>query len=247
VAAIGGFAAGGGSRPEGGRGRRLAVRAFVASIALNAALAIGVLLAGGFGETGVKILLTSLVVSAAALLSLACDAGREKGRLGPLPAAGMATSVAGFVLLVVAVWREFPDDWLLRLAWSLVVVAVATALVSVVSRAELAPRHRFAFVAAAALAGILAAMLVAAIWGQWDESWFWRFVGVVAVGLAAFTAVIPVLHRLSARERSVAAPKLAVAFCPSCGRPLEGAAGEESTCPGCGARFTVRFAATGED
>lgn len=229
---------------HGARGRHLAVRVFVASIVLNALLAIAVLLAGDFGSTESKILFSSLSLTGAALLALACEAGREGRRLGYLPPVGTLAAIAGFALLLAGIWSEHEIDWLQRLMGTFITLAVVVAILSLTSRASLAARFGWTFAAAAVLASLLGAMLVSAIWGEWESEWFWRLFGVTAVALAAFTIVIPVLHRISGREPAVRAGGAGgVAYCPSCGRPHAAAPEEETTCLSCGVRFAVRFLA----
>ena len=225
--------------------KRLFVRVFFVSVALNAALAIYALLVGSFGHTEGKILMSSLSVTGAVILTIACEAARERGRLGPLPRVGAAAAVAGFALLIVSIWAEQQDTWVVQLVGTLLTVATAAALLSLLSLAALAPRFRWTFRATVVLAALLASLLVSSIWGNLGQyGWFQRWFGVVAVGLAAFAVVVPVLHRLS--RRTLAAPPEAgaperVSFCPSCGRPVSAEAGQETACPACGAVFAVRF------
>jgi Zn finger protein HypA/HybF involved in hydrogenase expression len=91
------------------------------------------------------------------------------------------------------------------------------------------------------LALVLGALVTVAIWGTGDAEWYGRTVGVVAVLLAAFTLLVPVLHRASRAElaRLAAERAAGVRFCPCCGAALEAAPGAPTTCPRCGARFTV--------
>jgi hypothetical protein len=223
---------------------RVVVRVLLVSIALNAALAVYALLAGSFGATEGRILRTSLCVSGAVLLGLACQAARERGRLGPVPALGALAAAAGFGLVVVGIWAEPRGDGLWKAAGSVLVPAVAAAIVSLLSLPALAPRFRWTFTAAAVLAGVLAAMLVSTIWGEFESGWFSRWFGVVAVLLAAFAVAIPVLHRAGRREprpEPQAGPEARVSFCPSCGRPVSARAETETACPACGAAFSVRF------
>lgn len=220
--------------------RRLGLRIFFASVALNAALAIVALLAGSFGELEGKILFSSLCVTGALVLVLACEAARERSRLGLLPLAGSGTSLAGFALLMAGIWTESSDDTLTRVTGTLLAVAVAAALVSVLSLAEVAPRFLWTFRAAAGLALVLAALIAAGIWGNFEGDWFGRWVGVVAVALAAFVIVVPVLARLSRREAGK--PEEAggrVSFCPACGAALSAGAGAETRCDACGSVFVV--------
>ena len=222
--------------------RRLALRVFFASVALNAALAIYALLAGDFGETEGKILFTSLSVTGAVILALACEAARERGRLGPLPRIGAAAGAGGFALLVAGIWTEPSGNWLGQLAGSLLTVAGAVALLSLLALATLAPRFRWTFTVTAALAALFGSLLVSGIWGEWESEWYWRWFGVVAVALAAFAIVVPALHRLSRRQLAAqpeAEGAARISFCPFCGRPVSAPSGIEATCESCGAAFTV--------
>lgn len=219
----------------------------VGSIVLNAALGIYALLAGEFGDVEERVLLTSLSVSAAGVLALACAPAWERGAVRPLPQAGTAAALAGFALVVAVIWAEAPPEALEKLAFTFVVVAVLAADLSLLALTRLAPRFRRTLPAAVASGLVLAAMIVSAIWGEWEgDSLFYRALGVVAVLLAAFTLLVPIFHRASRAELAAAAPgagEAAVRHCPRCGRPLAAEAEEETVCPACGARFSVHFTA----
>lgn len=219
---------------------RTVVRVFLGSVALNAALAVYALLAGSFGATEGRILRTSLSLSGAVLLGLICEAARERGRLGLVPPLGAATAVGGFGLVIVGIWSEPSGEDIWRGAGTLLTLAVAASIVSLLSLPALAPRFRWTLTAAAFLAGVLAAMLVSTIWGEFESGWFFRWFGVVAVLLAAFAVALPVLHRISRRELGPPARE-SVSYCPRCGRPLAARPDAETECPRCGAVFTVRF------
>jgi hypothetical protein len=223
--------------------RRVALRLFFASVGLNAALAIYALLAGAFGDTEGKILMTSLCVTGAVMLAIACEPAHERGQLGVLPRVGQAAAIAGFALVAASVWIEPERDWVGQTVGTLLVIACAIALLSLLALAALAPRFRWTFTATVALGATLTALAISAIWGQWDNEWFWRWFGVVAVALAAFTVVTPVIHRLSRKElapQSLAESEGApISFCPSCGAPLAAPSGTEVRCGTCGATFTV--------
>ena len=227
--------------------RRAALYVLVGSISLNAGLGIYAIVVGQFGKLEAKILFTSLGVSGASMLALACAPALERHRLGPVPRWGIAASFAGFALLTAAVWNEFDLQPLVKAAGTLVVVAVASAHASLLSLAGLAPRFRWAFLAAVGLGFALAALGVSWIWGEWSSDLFGRSFGVVAVLLAAFTILVPVLHRASREElAALAAEEISsVQFCPSCGRPAAAGADGAGTCARCGARFSVRFLDSG--
>jgi uncharacterized paraquat-inducible protein A len=208
---------------------------------VNAALGIYALVSGDLGELERDVLFTSLTISGAGVLALACLPAAERGTLGPVPYIGMAAAVATSAVLFAVIWVPDPPQTLERIAWTLGVVAVTIAYGCVIGLASLAPRFRWAPWAALGLALVLGALVAVAIWGTGDAEWYGRTVGVVAVLLAAFTLLVPVLHRASRAEvaRLAAQRAAGVRFCPSCGASLEATPGEPATCPRCGTRFTV--------
>lgn len=222
--------------------RRLVLRVFLASIAVNAAIAIYALLSEDFGNVEGKILLTSLGVSGASVLALACGPARERRRLGPVPAAGAALSIAGFALLVAGIWNEFEIVPLWKTAGTLIAFATALAHASVLALCRLAPRYAWTFGASFVLALALAAAVSLGICGEFDDEWYWRAVGVASVLLAAFTLAVPVLHVASRREVAAAtatAEGKRVRHCPICAAPVAAASGEEVVCPACRGAFRV--------
>jgi hypothetical protein len=234
----------------GGRTFRLRRAIFVVlvgSVVLNAALGIYALLASEFGEIQRNVLLTSLCVSGAGLLALACAPAFERGRVRPLPHIGAAAGSAGFALLAATVWLEDASGTLPEVPWktavTLIVVACGAANGSLLALARLAPRFRWTLTVAVGLSVLLAGLLVSATWGVADATWFARALGVVAVLLAAFTVLVPLLHRASRGTFETATPPTdgSVRFCPRCGEALTGAVDQELLCSGCGAGFVVSF------
>jgi len=227
------------------RGRRVFLSLLLGSIAVNAALGIYALVVPDFGELQGKILATSACVTGAGVLSLTCLPAWERGRLGLVPVAGIAVSVAGFALLAAGIWAETGTEPVWKTAGTLLLLGGAAGLPSLLALTRLAPRFRWAFPIALSLIGVLAGLTVSVVWGEWEAEWFGRMTGVVAVLVAAFTIAIPLLHRASRRELAAVTglAGVRVEFCPSCGRRISVAAAEDVACPACGARFTVRFLA----
>lgn len=225
--------------------RRWLLWLLVASIAVNAALGIAALTSGEFGDLERNVLFTSLCVSGAGVIGLACAPAIDRHRLWPLPWAGVLLGIAGFAVVVVAIWLDQPPDWLLRLGGTTLVAAGALAWGSLVSLARLAPRFRWSMPVAVVLVIALAGMFVPLIWDLGgEEEWYGRSLGVVAVLTAAFTLLVPILHRASRGEVAREEAEAPVRFCPRCGGRLTGVAeeGVHARCPRCGAAFTVQFA-----
>src|SRR3990172_1787340 len=120
--------------------KRAVFYVLVFSVVLNAALGIYALLAGEFGQLEEKILYTSLAVSAAGVLALACGPAWERGLAGPLPRVGVAATLGSFVVIVVGIWSEASAESFWRTVGTLVVVAVTPTYGCLLALARLAPR-----------------------------------------------------------------------------------------------------------
>lgn len=220
--------------------KRMALLTLIASVGLSAVLGVYALLVGDFGEFEVKILLTSLSVSAASILSMSCAVAFERRRLGQLPLAGAVLALAGCGGCVLGIWIEFDYEPAWQLVLTATFFAIAAAHVCLLSLARLEARFRWAFLLGATCALLLAVQLSLLVWVKlFDEEWSWRFIGVVAIVLAATTIAVPLLHRISSlplEETSGDAPRLRA--CPACGAELDAPIGEIH-CSACDGRFQI--------
>ena len=237
-------------RPVGGKMRRVGLGIFFVSIAVNAALGIYAVLAPDFGETQGKILGTSLCVTGAVVLALACEPAWERKLLGPLPPVGAVLGAVGFTLAVIGIWTESESELWGKTMGTIFAVAVACAVASLLALARLAPRHAWVFTVTLALLGLGAAMISFLLWlGDDPADEYLRAFGVVMIVLAAFTVTVPVLHWVDRAAIDVAEAKTgAVRFCPYCGREFAGLVGADLRCDRCGRGFTITAAeANAED
>lgn len=223
-------------RGGGRRLRRAGIVLFFGSVVVNAVLGIAALVVG---ETNEQVLGTSLSVTGALLLALACLPAWERGRLGLLPPTGAVLGVVAFALVIAGLWSGDESDTFGKVIGTGMVSAVGSAVACVLAYPTLARRFRPVFAATLALIAIAAAMTVFAIWVEPESSWYPRMFGVVGVLLAATAVSIPVLARLSRAEAQDAPPE-PIAFCPYCGTQVTPAA--PVTCPSCGRSFVVRAA-----
>lgn len=223
--------------------RRPLLAALLASISVNAALGIYALLVPHFGALQGRVLMTSFCVTGAGVLAFACLPAWEQRRLAFLPLTGIAASTLGFALVAAGIWTRTESESFSKSTWTVFVVVGVCVLASVLSLVRLASRYRRVFPIAVSLAGLLGAMIVAGVWGEFETTWYPRLLGVVAVLLAAVTVALPILHRASQADREAAAVPSTVRtrFCPFCGGPVIDVTGKGVTCGSCGARFRVRI------
>ncbi|MGE0192427.1 MAG: hypothetical protein AB7T63_10345 [Planctomycetota bacterium] len=220
--------------------RRLALRVLIASVVASALIGIWLLLEGEFEETQVKVFLTTLCISGASILGMACAPALERRLLGAVPWIGLIASIAGFAAYIAFLWAEYGEDGPFKTATSVLVVGIAATYASLLALAR-PPAHQRWVQAGAYIADIaVAALVIDMLWSGVDSSGPWRLLGALSILLAAFTILLPILGRLG-RDASVADPGHAPALrhCPSCGTSLhEVGAG---ACAACGARFRVEF------
>ncbi len=157
------------------------------------------------------------------------------------PSTVMAWSVTAGTLPCPRPRTETSADWVGKLSGSALILSALSAGISLVSLAELAPRHRWVYRLGVTLAIVLATALLLVIWWQPAATdWYLRVTGVLAVAVAAITLVIPALHRVAAQERRTSeAARTPVAFCPVCGAPIA----SPNACETCGVTFAVTFVA----
>jgi hypothetical protein len=215
------------------RFRRGARWVTLASIFLNALLGVWAV-AGSLGEFESRILATSLLVTAAGVVAVACSAAIPEGRLGPLPIGGILASVTGFLLLIVSFWEDFGTDAVWRTGATLVILAAGVAYASLLSAVHLKGHYRRLVSGSYTLAAGAAGFLVAVVWGYHPGD-AWRLFGVVAVLLAALTLAVPTTARL--RPAQEGPPP--VCYCPFCGTTVTGAQERTTQCGSCGHRFRV--------
>ena len=151
-------------RPVGRRMRRIGLGAFFASVAVNAALGIYAVLSPEFGDTQGRILGTSLCVTGAALLALACEPAWERSLLGPVPYLGAVLGVLGFGLVIVGIWAESESDAFAQATASTFTIAVACAAASLLVLSRPSPRHEWVFPVTLVPLMLGAALVVLGIW-----------------------------------------------------------------------------------
>ena len=211
--------------------KRTALKILIGSVVVSALLGIWALLAGEFDETQVKVLLTSLCISGASILSMACAAAWDKGPWPPLPRIGMGLAIGGFGYLIVLIWAEADGEGYWKTSATLLILATGAAHAALIGLARLRNRHAWLVPATWGCAALLAVLLIGAIWGEWDDENVWRWIGVLSILLSAGTILVPVFQRIAQAD---APPALdGVRFCPGCGKSLEAAFGDV-TCGACG-------------
>ena len=184
--------------------QRGALYVVLASVAVSAAIGTFALLVGEFGQTHGKLLGSSLSVTGASAIALVCGFAWGRGRLGLVPPAGIGFGIAGFGLLIVAIWASPDDEAWPRTIMTLLTIALSATHASIVSPFGLARRWGWVFGAAYGLNVALSVLIVIGVWSEPDNEFYGRVTGTVAILLTAATIAIPraaSAHTAQARRR----------------------------------------------
>ena len=184
-------------------GKRALLLALVASLVATAALAIGIVLFGDFGETEGRILATTGLIASFSLLALPAGLLLDARRLLPLAWASLALAGGGLLLALAMVWdvADSGSDTVGKLALTLVVFAVASAQVAATaSRLRREDPRAVAplFALSTALVLVVAAMAAAAAWAEIDSETYFRLLAAGAVADVLLVALQPIVRRMGA-------------------------------------------------
>jgi len=208
-------------------------RVTLASIFGNALFGIWAV-AGPLHDFEAAALATSMLLTAAGVTSVACAAAIPERRIGWLiPLMGIIASVAGYTLLIGAVWNDFEIKPLWRLGGSLISIAVTIGYASLLSDVHLTGRYRRLLWTAYVLLAAGSLFIVAVVWG-FSPGESWRFFGILAVLLGAITIAAPVVERL--RPDAGITPD--IVHCPYCGAGVSPRV-DKARCGTCHRRFRV--------
>lgn len=168
----------------------------IGSVCTSALLGIFAFLLGSFGSLEIKVLLTTLTISAASVCGLSCAGVLEARRKAVAPMAGLALTVVAVHVVIGGIWLEPHSETFWRTAATLAVLAGAASHVSLFLLARLRAIFQWSIWVALAIVLSIAFLITLLIWGD-PEEWVFRALGVAAILDVTFTILIPVFHRLS--------------------------------------------------
>ncbi|MGZ8847432.1 MAG: hypothetical protein ACXW3C_13310, partial [Pyrinomonadaceae bacterium] len=205
--------------------KRIALWFLIASVGASAVLGIIIVLAGTFSDLEIRIILTTLTISAASICVLACGALFESRRQRLLPGTGAALALAAALLLIAGIWTQTHSEPFWRFTASVGLLAVATAHSCLLGLAGLSRRFSWFRIAALVSIYLLAALIIHVVYFPPRQDTEIRIIGAIAIIVAAVTILTPLFHRLSRSDFDKPAvadwgkePSLfATITCPRCG------------------------------
>ena len=169
----------------------------IGSVSVSALLGILAILIGDFGEFEIRILLTSLTISAASLCGLSSGAALEAKRAPGLPATGIALAILAAMMIMTGIWAEPHSVEFWKTSATLAIFAAACSHMSLLLLARLSPKYAWSFWAACVAVFGVALIITLMIWAEIDGELTFRLLGVAAILDGAITILVPIFHRLS--------------------------------------------------
>ena len=226
--------------------KRIALRFLIASVAASAVLGIIIVLAGSFSDLQIRIILTTLTISAASICALACGALWESRRKIFLALPGAFLALLAAVLLIVGIWTKAQSEQFWKFSVSVSLLAVATAHVCLLALAKLARRFAWSRVAAPVAVYFLAGLFIYIIYFTPKGDIGVRIIGATSIIVAALTILTPLFHRLSRADLDASESSASkrgqvlceTITCPQCGGSQTNRTGTIE-CANCGCKFVV--------
>jgi len=200
------------------------------------------------GDTGEKVLATTLMVAAMGVVSLASATAKAHERgLTANGHVGMWAAGLGLAGALILLWGEGSVgdwEWLARTAACLGVVAVAAPHSGLLAIARLRPHMEWTRLATYLAIGVLTVILLLVIVIDLNMGDAVVKAITVAAIIATFgTIAVPILHKISGlsteKTRSTVPDETVSLVCPRCKTQLELPLGSDSDCPECELEFLI--------
>jgi len=178
-------------------GKRILLLAVAALLSATALLAIGILLAGHFGETQGRILGSTALLAGYALVALPAAVLLDQGRNRELAFATAALAAVGAALALTGLWTSADSATVGKSLATVTVAAVAAAQISALTarRKETdSPAVGRLYVASCATAVLAAGLFAVVLWSTHGDG-SWRLLGALVVLDLLLVALQPIFAR----------------------------------------------------
>lgn len=181
--------------------RRMSLKLFLGFLGITALIAIVSVLAGEFGEIQGKILVTTVTISVASIFSMSCAGFIEKRKLPQPGICGIVLSICAALLLLAGIWSEVGSEayWKATITFGVLAFAFAHALL--LSLPELDDRQHWIQTVSSVCIGLLALLIVIAVWADIEREEYYRIPAAVAIIVGLETLAIPLLLRMRKTDR----------------------------------------------
>lgn len=225
--------------------KRIALWFLIVSVSLSALLGIFAIIRGNFGDFEVRVILTTVTISAASICALAAGALWESRSARTFPALAVALALLAAALIIIGIWGRISTTAYWKFSVSVGVLAIACAQACLISLARLATRFAWTRTITMIAIFLLAALIIFAVYGEVKEEGYYKAMGATAILVAALTIMMPIFHRLSRADLIDIKVKpssdqhlFPTVLCPRCGMTQPNSY-SQITCTSCGCRFVV--------
>lgn len=185
------------------------------------------------GDTGGRILGTSLLATGTAMVAMVQLPALSDRRIGWVPIVAIGAAALGFALVTAAIWGNTDSDLGWKVAGTAYTVAVAGAILALLAGQRIQGPAAWVGTASMIATGVAAGMLIIALWLDVNDG-FWRLFAVLSVLVAAGGLAVPILSRSADEDHAT------IDYCPFCGADLGSRDAGDVTCPSCERRFAVK-------
>ncbi|MDM3872546.1 hypothetical protein QSV34_14430 [Porticoccus sp. W117] len=180
--------------------RKLALKGFIGFLVLTGLLAVAMVVIGRFGDLELKILLSTLTISAANVCALSCAAAMERHGYRITGLVGIGCAVVAGLMSLLGIWVEVSGKVFWQFTISAIICAATMAHLFLLLLSVLKARHRWFQTLSCATLILLAGMLNLLVWGEVDAEGYFRALAAVAIVAVIETLVTPLLARLAKSE-----------------------------------------------
>jgi uncharacterized membrane protein (UPF0136 family) len=182
--------------------KKFFLRTFVIALSIGAIIGIFIFLAGDFGETEIRILLTTLAIGGYSLTGLCSATIQNRTNLKYFSTIGISVSVIGFLITIGGIWGFFnlEEIWKAVTIFTILSVAIAHAslLLQIIPRTN---KVKYSLVWTIVFISLVALMLIKSTLTEFDESeFFFRLLGVFAILDVSGTIATPILNRITEKK-----------------------------------------------
>ena len=179
--------------------RRSFLRVAIVFLALTAFVALGSVLTGEMDELQARILGSSTTISLACVTAMACAAYRERGQHPRLADFGIGCAAVAATLMIVGIWARITvvdSEAYWKSVFLTMIWAFACAHAQLLSLPTLQAAHRWTQHTVVAAIVTLTTIGSYAILLEIDAEWIARVLIALAIVVALFTLVVPMLAKM---------------------------------------------------
>ncbi len=178
------------------------LKTLIIALSVSALIGILIFLVGDFGETEVRLLLTTLTIGGFSLTGLCSAIIQNRSGLKAFSITGMLISIIGFLITICTIWVLFELDDIWKAVLISIILSTAIAHASLLLQIRYNTDNiKYSLIGTIVFIAFVALMLIKSTLTEFDESEFYfRLLGVFSILDVLGTIVTLILNRLAERQ-----------------------------------------------